>query len=294
MEIRVLKYFLAVAREESITRAAESLHLSQPTLSRQLKDLEDELGTVLFIREPRRVLLTEQGQILRKRAEEILALVDKAESEIKADFDGVSGDVYIGAGETRCGHILTRAAARMKSQHPDIRIHIISGDTVDVLEQLDKGLIDFGLLFNPVDLTKYNVLPIHDKDIWGVLMRRDCPLARLDSISPADLNGLPLIVSRQSRDGDVFSSWFHMPLNALNIAATYTLSYNASLMVEDGIGYGLCLDGIINTSGASALTYRPLSPTLTAGMNVLWKKHQLLSRAAQCYLEALKAELYAQ
>ena len=288
MELRVLKYFLAVAREESITGAAQTLHLSQPTLSRQLKELEEELGKQLMIREPRRILLTEAGMILRKRAEEILSLVEKTEQEITIDLGNLSGDVYLGAGETKGVHYLTQAAARVKQKHPDIRFHISSGDTINVIEQLDQGLIDFGLLFGPVDHTKYHVLTLPVQDIWGVLMRKDSPLCRKDSITAADLEDLPLLISRQSKDSDAFSAWFQKPMSGLHITATYSLAYNASLMVEDGMGYALCLDGIINTSGDSPLAFRPLSPALKAGMSVLWKKYQIFTKASECYLHALQ------
>ena len=290
MELRVLKYFLAVAREGSITKAAESLHLSQPTLSRQLRELEEELEKQLMIREPRRILLTEEGMILRKRAEEILSLVEKTENEVKTDGQRVSGDVYIGAGETRGGHILTQAAARLRRKHPDIRFHIVSGDTVSVTEQLERGLIDFGLLFHPVDIGRYQVLEVPERAEWGLLMRRDCPLAEKEAVTAADLKSMPLIVSRQVRDSDMLSGWLGEPLSALRIAATYNLAYNASLMVEDGIGCALCVDGIINTSGDSELTFRPLYPAQTAGMSVVWKKFQVFSRASQCFLAALKNE----
>lgn len=291
MEIRVLRYFLAVAREESVTRAAQSLHLSQPTLSRQLKELEDELGKQLLIREPRRVHLTAEGMILRKRAEEILSLVEKAESEIRVDDEGVSGDIFIGAGETKGGHVLTRTAARVQAQHPNIRFHVFSGDTVNVLEHLDKGLIDFGLVFGPVDHTKYKALEVPEKDTWGVLMRSDSPLAEKNFITVEDLQGLPLIVSRQSRDSGALSGWFGRPLSTLHIAATYSLAYNASLMVEDGVGYAVCLDRIIHTGADSRLAFRPLHPAQTAGMSVIWKKHQVFSKASECFRAALEDEI---
>ena len=290
MELRVLRYFLAVAREESITRAAESLHLSQPTLSRQLRDLEEELGKELFIREPRRVLLTEDGMILRKRAEEILSLVEKTESEIKADDEGIAGDVYIGAGETKGGHILTRTAAQVQARHPNVRFHVFSGDTVNVLEQLDKGLIDFGLIFDPVDHTKYHVLEVPEQDAWGVLMRADSPLAAKESVTAEDLHNLPLIVSRQSRDNDTLSGWMGKPLTALHVAATYNLAFNASLMVADGMGCALCLDRIISTDSGE-LVFRPLHPAQMASMSVIWKKYQVFSKASECFLTALREEI---
>lgn len=291
LEIRVLNYFLTVAREASVTRAASALHLSQPALSRQMKELEEELGKQLFLRVPRGVLLTEEGMVLRRRAEEILALVEKTEQELRRSTEEISGDVYIGAGETKCGHVLTRTMARVQAKYPDIRFHISSGDTIDVTEQLDKGLIDFGLIFDPIDHTRYQVFPVAKKDIWGVLMRRDSLLAEKETITAEDLEKKPLILSRHARDGDVLTAWLKKPLSAMNIAATYSLAYNASLMVEDGVGYALVLDGLIASGEDSPLVFRPLAPALTAGMNIVTKKNPVLSKAAACYLETLKQEL---
>ena len=177
MELRVLQYFLAVTREQSILRAAESLHLSQPTLSRQLRDMEEEMGKQLLIRGSRRVTLTEEGMILRRRAEEILDLVQKTEDEIKLSKETIAGNIYIGAGETPGVRYLLKAARQLRADYPDVHLHIQSGDTADVLERLDKGLIDFGLLFHDLDPAKYESLKVPATDRWGVLMRRDAPLA---------------------------------------------------------------------------------------------------------------------
>ena len=288
MELRFLRYFLAVAREESICGAAESLHLSQPTLSRQLMDLETELGKKLFIRGNRRITLTEDGVLLRKRAEEILDLVEKTTGELTAENADLTGDVYIGAGETRGVHFLTRAARHLQAQYPGVHFHVSSGDTTDVTEQLDKGLIDFGLLFDPVNASKYNACRLPASDTWGLLLRRDHPLAEKGAITPADLAGLPLVISRRVRDGGSLKNWIGKEAEHLNIIATYSLVYNASLMVEDGLGAALCLDGIINTTGDSALCFRPLTPAVRAGMSVVWKKHQVFSGAAEKFLELLR------
>ena len=187
MELRVLQYFLAIAREQSISGAAEFLHISQPTLSRQIRDMEEELGKQLFIRGNRRISLTEEGMILRKRAEEILGLVKKTEDEIAFSDDISEGDVYIGAGETHAVHLLAEGASQLQLQYPGIRYHIASGDTTDVLEELDRGLIDFGLLFDSVDKSKYECLQLPHQDIYGILMRRDCALAKKEVITPEDL-----------------------------------------------------------------------------------------------------------
>ncbi len=283
-----MQYFLAVAREESISAAAESLHLSQPTLSRQLKDMEDELGKQLLIRGNRKVTLTEEGMILRKRAEEILDLVKKTESEISVTEDAVSGDVYIGAGEANAVHFVTQAARRMQSEFPNVRYHISSGDCVDVCEQLDKGLIDFGVVFGRYEASKYNSVELPTRDRWGVLMRKDSPLAQLNSIRPQDLWDQPLIVSRQAQCGSKIKEWLQKDVSELHIAATYNLLFNASLMVEDGMGIAICLENIINTACNSALCFRPLMPELDAFMSVIWKKYQVFSKPAEKFLLELQ------
>ena len=284
MEIRVLKYFLAVAREQNISAAAQSLFLSQPTLSRQLKELEEELGKQLFIRGSRKITLTEEGLLLRKRAEEIVELLDKTEQELSRSDEQVSGEIYIGAGETDGLRLIAKAAKELQEQYPQITYRIISGDSVDITERLDKGLIDFALLLEPVNISKYSYLKFPVKDVWGVLMRRDCPLAEKESISPKDLRDMPLIVSRQALDGSVLTLWLKSDKEQLNIVSTYNLVYNASLMVDEGVGIALCLDKIINVSGDSSLCFRPLKPKLEVGMSLVWKKYQVFSKAAEKFI----------
>lgn len=288
MELRVLEYFLAVTREQSISGAAEYLHLSQPTLSRQLKDMEEELGKQLMIRGNRKITLTEEGMILRKRAEEILELVQKTEHEITVSDDVIAGDVYIGAGETDAVRLLAKAGQRLQSEYPDIHYHISSGDTTDVLESLDKGLIDFGLIFSEIDTSKYEYLEFPVKDIYGILMRKDSPLSEKNSISPKDLWDKPLIFNRNTHDGDLLTSWLGKSLSELNIAATYNLLFNASLMVDEGLGYAFALDKIINTTGNSNLCFVPCEPSLGACMNLIWKKYQIFPKAAKKFLEELQ------
>lgn len=287
MELRVLQYFLAVAREQNVSRAAESLHLSQPTLSRQLRDMEEELGKQLFIRGSRQITLTDEGMILRKRAEEIIDLVKKTEKEIALSDNSISGDVYIGAGETEGVRFLTEAARLLQPDYPDIRYHIASGDTTDVTDDLDKGLIDFGLLFEPVDKSRYNYLRLPFQDTYGILMRRDSPLAARDFIVPSDLWDKPLIFNRNTSDGGLLISWLQKDMAELHIAATYSLLFNGSLMVRDGLGYAFALDRIINTAG-SELCFRPLSPALPADMCIVWKKYQIFSKAAEKFLLKLQ------
>jgi DNA-binding transcriptional LysR family regulator len=288
MEIRVLKYFLAIAREQSISGAAEKLHLSQPTLSRQIKDMEDELGKQLLIRGNRKVTLTEEGMILRKRAEEIINLVQKAENEITLSDEVISGDIYIGTGETDAVRVIANAAKKLNEQYPNIYYNITSGDSVDIIEKLDNGLIDFAVLLDPVDISKYNYIKLPMKDIWGVLMKRDCPLADKEYVTPEDLWDKPLIVSRQAINGTELTLWLKKEVSQLNIAASYNLVYNASLMVEEGLGYALCLDKIINVTGESQLCFKPFYPKFEIGMSIVWKKYQIFTKASEKFLEKLK------
>lgn len=288
MELRVLQYFLAVTREQSISGAAESLHLSQPTLSRQLKDLEDELGKQLFIRGNRKIVLTEEGMILRKRAEEVLDLIQKTEKEIAVTDDVIEGDVYIGAGETDAVRYLAKAARELQENYPDVRYHISSGDTTDILESLDKGLIDFGLIFSVVDTSKYEYIKFPVVDDYGILMRTDSPLADKSAISPEDIWDKPLMFNRNTQDGDLLTSWMKKNLSEIHIASTYNLLFNASLMVEEGLGYSFALNKVINVSGNPNLCFKPLDPPLQVGMNLLWKKYQYFSKPAQKFLEELQ------
>lgn len=291
MELRVLQYFLAVAREQSIVRAAQSLHLSQPTLSTQIKAMEEELGKQLLIRGTkgsRKISLTEEGMILRKRAEEIINLVQKTEKEITLSDQIVVGDVYIGTGETDAVRLIARAAQSLYETYPGIHYHISSGNAEFVLEQLEKGLIDFGIIFDSVDQSKYNSIKMPYKDIWGVLMRRDSPLAKKDAITPKDLWDKPLIISRQRNSSGSLTSWLGKETSELEIVATYNLLFNASLMVEEGLGYAIGLDKIINTSGNSNLCFRPLSPKKEAEMSIVWKKYQVFSKASEKFILKLK------
>ena len=293
MEIRVLRYFLAVAREESITAAANFLHLTQPTLSRQIHNLEDELGQQLLVRKSHRVVLTPEGMLLRKRAEEILTMVDKTESEFRSMETTVSGDVYIGSGETQAIRKIAKIIRQLQQDYPEIRYHMHSGNAPDITDRLDNGLLDFGILIQPADIAKYDSLELPAKDVWGVVMRKDSPLAAKECICKEDLRTVPLLCSRQAvlsqRHGNAFAAWFGADFDKLNIVSTYNLIYNAAVMVEEGVGYAVTLDNLANTSAASDLCFRPLSPRLESGLNVVWKKYQVFSPAAEIFLDRLKA-----
>ena len=290
MELRVLEYFLAVAREQNITAAAESLHLSQPALSRQLREMEEKLGKQLLIRGvkgSRKVILTEEGMILRKRAEEILSLVRRTENEITQSDETIAGNVFIGTGETETVRLFAKVAKKLQQKYPDIRYHISSGNAEHVLEYLDKGLIDFGLLFTEIDAQKYEAIPVPIKATWGVLMRKDSPLAEKETICPEDLWDKPLIVSHQKGDDRYLNQWLQREESELHIVATYNLLFNASLLVDEGLGYALCYDKLINTKGSN-LCFRPFSPGLEARGFIVWKKYQVFSKAANIFLQYLQ------
>ena len=291
MKFRVLQYFLAIAREETISQAAESLHITQPTLSRQMKGLEEQLGKQLFIRGNRKINLTEEGILLRQRAEEIISLVEKTESEIMHSDITISGDIYIGSGETEGMRILAKVIDTCHKEYPKIKFHLYSGNSQDVVEKIENGLIDFGVLIEPADISKYDFIKIPVKDKWGVLMRKDSPIASLKSITADTLKKLPLICSSQEIVKNEISGWLNDDYNKLNIVATYNLIYNASLLVEEGSGYALGLDKLINTSGNSKLCFIPLEPKLEVGLTLIWKKYHLFSKAASYFLNQLRKEI---
>ena len=292
MEIRVLKYFLTVAREGSITGAANSLHLTQPTLSRQLQDLEKELGQQLLIRGKYKISLTPEGMILRKRAEEIVDMVEKTEAEFRSINDIIGGDIYIGCGETDSMKLIAEVMKEIQEEYPEIKFHIHSGNAEDVIEKLDKGLLDFGILIQPIDLSKYDHISIPQKDVWGVVMRTDSPLAKKKSINLEDLKNVPLIASRQmskkysAESG--FLDWFGEDFDRLNITATYNLVYNAAIMVEADMGYAITLDKLIKNIETGSICFRPLNPRLESGLDVVWKKYQVFSPAAKLFLEKIQ------
>ena len=290
MDIRVLKYFLAVAREESITRAAEQLHMSQPPLSRQLKDLEGELGKQLLVRGSRRVKLTEEGRILRRRAEEIINLVEKTEAEIMTASDEISGWLCIGGGETEGMRLLTKVLKGMRDDYPNLRFHLVSGNADEITAQLERGMLDFGLLLEPVDLTGYDFIRLPVTDHWGVLMRSDEPLAAKPYIQPADLLQLPLLCSAQQMIQNELSGWMGGDYDRLRVIGEYNLLYNAALMVEEGVGSALCLDSVTCTCEGGPLCFRPLEPRLEVGMVLVWRKYHAFSKAARKFLERLTGD----
>lgn len=291
MELRVLRYFLAVAREENISAAADFLHVTQPTLSRQLMELEENLGTKLFIRGNRKITLTQEGMFLRKRAQEIVDLVDKTEADFHTPEEIISGNVYIGGGESDAIRLIGNVISRVQQEHPDIHYHLFSGNAEDVTERLDKGLLDFGILIDPPSLKEYDYLRLPFHDQWGVFMRQDSALTALEVIQPKDLWNVPLIISRQTLANNDLTGWLSKDLNQLQVIATYNLIFNAARLVEEGVGYALALDKLIPTCEDSQLCFRLLDPPVTTNILIVWKKYQIFSKPAEILLQYLQQVL---
>ena len=287
MEIRVLRYFLETAREENMTRAAERLFISQPTMSKQLKELERELGVKLFKRSNYNIKLTEAGMLLRERAEDILSLVDKTLEEFKSLDNLNSGDIYVGAPESEAMEQFALVVSDLQKRYPGIRCNIYSGNMQDVCEKLDKGLLDFAIVMNYVDLKKYNYLPMQTEDTWGVILRRDDPLAENEAFTISMLKELPLICSRQWVDYEL-PQWFGSDTNDVNITATYNLPYNGAVMAKAGIGYAMMLDKLVQTDENSELIFRPLLDVPKAEMYIIWRKYQTFTPVSQLLVKALR------
>lgn len=287
MEIRVLRYFLETAREGNMTRAAERLFISQPTMSKQLKELEKELGTKLFVRSNYNIQLTEAGILLRERAEDILSLVDKTEAEFKSLDQINSGDIYVGAPESEAMSLFADIVCKLQKDHPKIRCNIYSGNMQDVCEKLDKGLLDFAIVMNSVDMTKYNCLPMLTKDHWGIVFRNDDTLSKKKSFSISDLRDLPLICSKQWVDHDL-PDWFEYDLKDVNIVATYNLPYNGAIMAKAGIGYAIMLDKLVDTGSDSDIIFRPLKEAPIAEMFIIWRKNQVFTPITELLINRLR------
>ena len=285
MEIRVLRYFLAVAQEGSVTRAARALHLTHPTLSRQIRELEEELGQTLFSRGGRELSLTREGLLLRQRAEEIVGLAEITEKEFRSLGEKtVSGDLSLGCGESKALSFVTDALKVLQDEHPLIIPHFFSGNGEIVMDRLDKGLLDFAVLMGAENTERYSSLPLPNHDTWGLLMDKDDPMAQKKAITAEDLLGIPLILSSQSLSRDELSGWLGFPMSRLHIAATYTLLFNGSLMVRSGLGYALCFDHIAPSGKDSPFAFRPL----TSPLSLVWKKHQILSAPAEAFLAKIR------
>lgn len=295
MELRLLRYFLAVAREGGFTRAAHYLHVTQPTLSRQLMDLEEELGQPLFNREKRRVTLTPEGRLLRRRAEEILAMVQKTEAEFNSIGTNIGGDVHIGGGESRAMELIADTISELHGEYPDIRFHLYTGVAGDVMERVDNGLLDFGVLLQPVDLHRYDSLMLPVRDCWGILTRRDNPLAKLKTVAPGDLLNVPLICSRRDLRSNFvrnpYAEWFGANFEKLHVVAVHNLIRNAALLVIRGLGSAITIEAA--EQGSRELCFRPFAPRLESGSSLVWKKYQVFSPAAGLFLDRLRQRIPA-
>lgn len=287
MELRVLRYFVQIARDESITRAAKALHISQPTLSKQMKDLEAELGVRLFIRSNHSVRLTEDGIRLRLRAEDLLAMADQTMNEFLRRDRSISGDIRIGAAEGEAVRILGSAMQKLKERYPGILYHMYAGDTEMLKEKLDSGFLDYLLICEDPDLTRFQALTLPIEDTWGLVMKKDDPIAAKESISFEDLTGLPLLVSRQALHQDL-ARLFGPAAHRMHFSATYDLAHNASLLVREGFGYLLVFDHLVDLSERSGLVFRPLEPALTTRSHLIWRKYQIFSDAAELFLKTVE------
>ena len=290
MELRVLRYFIEVARTQNITAAAERLHITQPTLSKQLMDLEDELGAKLFERGKRRTTLTEDGMLLFQRAKEIVALADLTESAFRSTDERIAGDIAIGCGETNGMRLLVDAMKEMRAAHPGVTFRLSSGNFEDISDRLDSGLVDFGLFVGDAAVAKYDYIKLPHSDAWGLLMRADDALAERATVRPQDLDGLTLLCSRQAVAGNELSGWLGREFSELDVVATYNLIHNATYMVEAGMGCAVSIEGLVNTSGTE-LVFRPFEPSLTARLSFAWKRGRQLSRAAAEFLKLLQSKI---
>lgn len=290
MEIRILRYFLEIAREGNMTRAAEYLHVSQPTLSKQMKELEMELGKKLFRRSSNSVSLTNEGMLLRKRAEDILDMVDKTTNEFRTLDDITGGEIRIGCAETHQIKYLARVIKKFQKEYPLFRYHLFSGNTEQVTERLDKGLFDFAIIVEPPDLSKFNYLEIPETNIWGVLMKKNSLLAQKERIHIEDLFGLQLICSEQAMREDI-PRWCGEKVDNLLLSGSVNLFYNGSVFVKEGLGYMLTFDHLVNIGTDSDFCFRPLEPVLETKTYVIWKKYQMFTPIAERLLEMLKINL---
>ena len=288
MEIRTLRYFLAVAREENMTRAAEILHVTQPTLSKQLKSLEEELGKKLFTRHSFSIRLTDEGILLRNRAEDLVSMADKIEQEFVSLDDITGGDLYLGLAESFQIRYLAKAIKDFKKNYPTLHYHITSGDTEQIAEKLDKGLLDFLVLAELPDTGKYEYLAFPENDVWGLIIPASDPLAKKENIKVTDLIGLPLFCSDQAWESEI-KKWAGNHFSGLILEGSFRLSYNGSIFAKEGLGYLLTFDHLIDTSDGSGVVFRPLSPELETTLYLAWNRYQTFTPIAERFLQHLKA-----
>lgn len=290
MELRILKYFLAVAQEENITKAAELLHTTQPNLSRQLNQLEDEIGKKLFKKENRKIILTEEGMFLRKRAQEIIDLAEKTESELNLYGKTTSGDIFIGSIETNAMRFIGNIVVDIQKENPNIKFHIHSESTLEITEAVDKGLFDFGIVVEPVDLKRYNYIKLPMKDTWGVLMNKNCPLAKLDYITPNDIKNKRILFAEQQSGANLLSGWLGKDMKNIESIGSFNLITTPAMMIEQGLGYVFTFDKLINTSNTN-LCFIPLKPKFETSLFIIWKKYQIFSEPSKLFLSELQSRI---
>ena len=291
MEIRVLRYFLTVVREEGINRAAEALHITQPTLSRQLSQLEKEVGVKLFNRGAKKITLTNEGILLRRRAEELLALVDRTEQELIEQDEQVEGRVVIGGGELAAMQELPKIISSFREKYPLVTFDIFTGNADVVKEQMEKGLIDIGVWLEPIDIEKFDFIRLKGKEQWGVLMRPDDPLAEKEVITAKNLENTSLILPRRNNVQNELTNWLGDSFQESQVLFTSNLSTNGALMVQSGLAYSLVIEGSVPFLDKEKIIFRPVSPRLTSNSVLAWKKQQPFSLAATKFIEHMKCLL---
>ena len=289
MDIRSLRYFLAVAREENMTRAAQLLHVTQPTLSRTMRALEEELGKKLFTRHSFHISLTEEGLLLRDRAEDLVTMADKIEKEFLSLDDITGGELYLGLAESYQIRYLARELRALKGVYPGLRYHITSGDTEQVTEKLDKGLLDFAVICDTPNTKKYESIPFPEGDTWGLILPADAPLAQRDAIRIDDLIGLPLFTSEQGWEGDI-RAWAGDRFGELHLEGSFRLAYNASMFVREGLGYQLSFRHLVDVSPESGLTFRPLFPALKTKLYLIWNRYQSFTPIAERFIAQVRRD----
>ena len=294
MDIRVLKYFLAVARAGNLTRAAESLYVSQPALSMRLAELERELGHPLFVRAPRGMALTEKGVLLMRRAEDLVGLADRIEREVRADDDqGLVGTLAIGAGETIAFAPVAKAIGELRAENPGLRIDITSGNGEDIEARIQNGTLDLALFVGPGRYKGYDYIAIPHSISWGLMVSRDSPLASRRVIRPKDLDGIPILMTRQMMVGEFLSGWLGRDCAELNVVSTYNLAYNAAVMVAAGLGSAVCIDGLVPSAYADRIVFKPFSPAISSDAYLAWRKGVPLSRAAAALVERVRGQVHS-
>ncbi|WP_346708170.1 LysR family transcriptional regulator [Massilistercora timonensis] len=288
MELRVLKYFLTVADEGNITRAADILHVTQPTLSRQLIELEDELGTALLIRGKRSVTLTDEGFLFKQQAEMIVELSDKLEHTFKDKEDVVCGTIRIGASEAVGCRVLALYMKEFREKYPDVQFDLYNGMADNIKEMLERGLLDLGLVLEPVDTAKFEYVRLPQKETWGLLLRKDHELAEKETLTVEEIRQYPLIMPGRENAKNEVLHWLQCEESHLNIPAYYNLLSNAALLVEAGMGCAVCLDGALSIHADPDLCFRQILPEHTTRSVILWKKNHLFSQAASLFVQTIQ------